>query len=201
MIKIRLYAVMTLSIITASPCFSHENEKYVDQPQIIEDITPYLHFPRFGFGFINQPHDAPCPVIFYGDGIGIALDPGFCPAEDRKKPIREIAAYGSFNVTDEFSSARASARADCKGKPLLTRYTLDHHPSAGCRIKEKDGTIRLFTRAFRNSNAPDRFQWIELTLQLRTTYEHWEEDLRAFEAYSKAFRIDPDASSRNETVK
>jgi hypothetical protein len=96
-------------------------------------------------------------------------------------------------VVKEFSSAREDARADCTGKRLLTRYSLDHRPSAGCRIEENDGTIRLFTRTFRNANIPDRFQWIEVTLQLRTTHDHWQEDVRAFQTYRKAFQIDPDS--------
>jgi len=197
----RPLCVLLFCFIASPFCLAQEVEKHEEGGSVEKDGTAYLHFQRFGFGFANLPHNAPCPVVFYHDGIGIALDPGFCPAEDGKKPIREVSAYGSFNVANEFPSARASARADCKGKALLTRYTLDHHPSTGCRIEEKDGTVRLFTRTFRNGNASDRSQWIEITLQLQTTYEHWEEDLRAFEAYSKAFRIDQDASSRNETVK
>lgn len=152
----------------------------------------FLHFERFGFGFANHAADVSCPVELYHDGIGIVLDPDFCSANRRGKPLREISAYGSFNVVGEFPSPQASILAECKGRPVLRRYRLDHRPSAACRVEDKDQTIRFLIRTFRNSDAPDRSQWIEITLQLQTTRDHWSEDLRVFKTYLAAFKLDPD---------
>lgn len=181
-------------LLFSSPCLG---EEFTLEP----DPTPYLNFPRFGFGFANLPHDAPCPVSFYHDGIGIALDPDFCPAREDKKPTREIVAYGSSNVAYEFPTVRAAARDECKGRPFLTRYTLDNHPSVGCRIDQPHGRVRLFSMTFRNRNNPDRTDWIQIFLELRTTREHWKGDLRTFEQYRRAFRIAPDYPLHSEMAK